>query len=316
MSAGSRRSASSPGPTLAIGIVGAGRAGTAVGTALARAGHDIVAVHARSEGSRARAAAAFPKAALVDAPAEAVRGADVVLLGVPDDRIEPVAAQVAAEITGGAAGGAGAPLVAHLSGRWGLAPLAAVRSAGAHRAAMHPIMTLAGTDRDAELLAGATFGVTVDAGDAAGAALANRLVADIGGRAVAIPDDRRTTYHAALVLGANFLATLVATATDLLADAGVDAPAEAVAPLLRASLENVLRAGDPAMTGPVRRGDAGTLAAQRAELARTDPAIAAAYVTLATLTADRLERAGLLDPARAASVRGVLAGPPDGRLTG
>ena len=98
---------------LAVGIVGAGRAGTALGAALARAGHEVVAASAVSDASLRRAHANFP-AAVITEPAEVARLAGLVLLTVPDDALPALVGGLAAT---------GAPLegrmLAHASGRYG-----------------------------------------------------------------------------------------------------------------------------------------------------------------------------------------------------
>jgi len=286
-----------------IGTVGFGRAGAAVTVALAEAGHRIAGVSVRSAAAAERARRWLPGAEHLPAP-ELAALVDVLVLAVSDDALGAVATQVAAPATGHGGVQAGT-VVVHLSGRYGLAPLAPVAAGGAARAAVHPIMSLAGLDpaADAVHLRGTTFGVTADT---AAAPVADRLVADLGGRAVAVPDEARTLYHAAIVLSANYLAALTGTAADLLADAGVTDARHALAPLLRVSLDNALRDGDAATTGPVRRGDAGTVAAHLDALAAADPAVVGAYDTLARLAARRLESAGLLPAPAAAAIRAAL----------
>ncbi|WP_242424121.1 DUF2520 domain-containing protein [Frankia sp. EI5c] len=168
-------------------------------------------------------------------------------------------------------------------------------------------MTLTGGPGDAGRLAGTTFGVTTAPGDSAAEEAARGLVADLGGRVAIIPEEMRVIYHASLVLGGNFLATLATAAGRLAATAGVPDPAGALGPLLRASLENALAHGEHAMTGPVRRGDVGTVRAQSAELSRLDADLADVYATLAVLTADSLQSAGLLAPDVAAALRSAVA---------
>ncbi len=114
-------------------------------------------------------------------------------------------------------------------------------------------------------------------------------------------------YHAALANGANHLVTLVAQSADLLARAGVEHPSRLLGPLLSAALDNALRFGDAALTGPVARGDAGTVAAHVAEIGKIAPEAAAAYVAMARLTADRALAAGRLDPAAAEALLDVLS---------
>jgi predicted short-subunit dehydrogenase-like oxidoreductase (DUF2520 family) len=235
---------------LTIGIVGVGRAGAAVGAALAAAGHEITAVHVRSTPSALRAARLFPSAR-PESLAGVAGAADVVLLAVPDDALAAVAVSLADE--GGARPGL---LVVHLAGRHGLAVLDPLHARGAQRAAIHPIMTFPGADDDASRLRGASFGVTADANVAQ---LAARLVRDAGGVTVWVPPEGRVVYHAALSLAGNYTATLVAAGIDLLHRAGVADPASAIGPLVHAQVSGALADGARAMTGPVRRGDVGTV---------------------------------------------------------
>ncbi len=112
----------------------------------------------------------------------------------------------------------------------------------------------------------------------------------MGGEPVFIAEEHRDLYHAALAGAANHLITLVAQAEDLLRAAGVSDPGRMLGPLLSAALDNALRLGDAGLTGPVARGDAGTVAAHVAALdaePSASPAAVAAYIAMARLTADR-----------------------------
>ena len=82
-----------------------------------------------------------------------------------------------------------------------------------------------------------------------------------GAEPVVVAEEDRPLYHAALAHGAGHLVTLVTEALDLLTAARVEHPARVLGPLLSAALEGALRQGDAALTGPVARGDAGTVAA-------------------------------------------------------
>ncbi|WP_322780800.1 Rossmann-like and DUF2520 domain-containing protein [Frankia sp. Cas4] len=285
-------------PALRIGIVGVGRAGTALGTALAGAGHPVVAVHARSVAGRARARATFPAASSAT-PAEVADASDVTFLTVSDDVISGVLADIvnAGVLRAG-------QIVAHASGRHGVGILEPARDCGASRAAVHPIMTLSGTAADAGLLSGASFGVTADP---AAEQVVCTLVTEIGGRVVFVPERVRTAYHAAVVLGSNYLATLVTATLALLDELGVHEGADALAPLLRQSLDNAIERGPAALTGPVRRGDAGTVRAHLDALGAVDPAAMSVYAALASLTLNQLEQAGLAERERSEAVREVLS---------
>jgi predicted short-subunit dehydrogenase-like oxidoreductase (DUF2520 family) len=121
-----------------------------------------------------------------------------------------------------------------------------------------------------------------------------------------VPEEHRALYHAALANGANHLVALVAGSMDLLRAAGVDDPARLIGPLLSAALDNTLRIGDQALTGPVARGDAGTVRAHLDEISAISPEARAAYVAMARATALRALSAGLLKPAAAEALLDVL----------
>ena len=130
---------------------------------------------------------------------------------------------------------------------------------------------------------------------------------EMGGEPVWVPESARSMYHAAIVFGANYLMTVVLQSLELLRAAGIAEPQRLMAPLLSASLDNALRHGDTALTGPVARGDAQTVSDHLARLSDQSPVVTDAYRALARLTADRALAAGLIDPAAAQELLGALA---------
>ena len=143
--------------------------------------------------------------------------------------------------------------------------------------------------------------------------VAEALVVEMGGDPIWVEEGHRVLYHAALAHGSNHLVTLEAQVLDLLRSAGVDDPARLVAPLLSAALDNVLRYGDQALTGPVMRGDAGTVAAHVQDIGAVSPETKATYVALARATADRALVNGMLRPDAAERLLDVLAQPEEDR---
>lgn len=281
-----------------VGVIGAGRVGAVLGAALARSGHRVVAASGGSAAAKARIARLLPDAAHLP-PNEVARAAtDLLLIAVPDDSL--------AAVVGGLSFRPG-QVVAHTSGAHGLAVLAPATAQGARPLALHPAMTFAGTGDDLARLPGVSYGVTAPPDLRP---LAERLVADLGGTAEWVAEADRPLYHAALVHGANHLVTLVNEALDRLRDAGVVHPEKVLAPLLQASLDNALRLGDAALTGPVSRGDAGTVARHLDRLAAVAPDSVPSYVALARRTADRAIAAGRLRPADAERLLDVLSDEP------
>jgi predicted short-subunit dehydrogenase-like oxidoreductase (DUF2520 family) len=274
---------------LTVGVVGAGRVGAVLGAALNAAGHRVVAAAAVSAASRDRVARLLPEAAVLPADEVARAADDLLLLAVPDDALAGV-------VSGLATTGALRPgqIVAHTSGAHGLAVLGDLEGL-----ALHPAMTFTGAETDLDRLPGIAWGVTTN-----DRVFAARLVTDLGGVPEWVAEQARPVYHAALAHGANHLVTLVNEAADLLRAAGIAEPARVLDPLLHAALDNALRLGDAALTGPVSRGDAGTV---RKHLDHIPAESVPAYLALARRTADRAIASGRLRPQDAALLLDVLS---------
>ncbi|MCB0916343.1 MAG: DUF2520 domain-containing protein [Actinobacteria bacterium] len=285
-------------PRLTVGVVGVGRAGSVLAAALDRAGHRVVAVHAVSDTSRLRAEALIPQATLMTVP-EVLKAAELVLVTVPDDVLPGLISGLAEsdQIQPG-------QFLVHASGRYGVSVLAPATKAGALPLALHPVMTLTGTSLDLSRLAGCPFGVTAPE---VLRPVAEALVVEMGGEPVWVAEQDRALYHAALANASNHLVTLVAQSMDLLERAGVADPGRMLGPLMSASLDNALRHGDPALTGPVVRGDAATVEKHLDSLAAVSGESRTAYLAMARLTADRALAAGLLPPAKAEALLDVLS---------
>lgn len=206
-----------------VRIIGPGRAGSSLATALSRAGWEVLPTLGRS-----------------DDVARAAEGVDLVLIATPDDAIATVASSIdAAERT----------VIAHVSGSAGLHPLAK----HVRRAVLHPLVALPDAERGAERLVGAWFGIA-EAGDP----LVAEVVASLRGRVVHVAETEWGRYHAAAVIASNHLVALLGQAERVAASVG--APIEAFLDLARGSLADVAALGPrAALTGPVRRGDRATV---------------------------------------------------------
>ena len=279
---------------LKVGIVSAGRVGTAVGMALERADHVVVACSAISAASLRLAGRRLPDTPVLPVP-EVAAHAELLLLTVPDSELPGLVTGLAA--TGAVRRGT---IVAHTSGANGVAVLAPLTDRGCVPLAIHPAMTFTGADEDVARLADTCFGIT--AADEIGYAIAQSLVLEIGGEPFRVSEQARTLYHAALAHGSNHIVTLMADALVALraALAGeallgqepvADSPGglaeRIIGPLARAALENTLQRGQSALTGPVARGDAAAVAAHLAALDDVDPQLAQAYCADSLRTAQR-----------------------------
>jgi len=285
-----------------VGIVGTGRVGAVLGAALQQAGHRLVAVSGVSEQSRARAAALLPGIPVRSVEEVVARG-ELVLLTVPDDVLPGLVAGLSATSSWQAG-----QLVVHTAGRYGTAVFEAASGHHILGMALHPVMTFSGTSMDVARLADCCFGITAPE---ALRPVAEALVVEMGAEPVWIKEQDRPMYHAGLAHGANHLGTLVAQAIQIVGSAGVQDPQRLIAPLLHAALDNALRLGDGALTGPVVRGDTGTVAAHLAQLNEQTPDIRPTYVALARATAERALASGRLTAADAEPLLEFLAAPKE-----
>ena len=225
-------SSSSP---LRVGIVGRGRVGTALASALRDAGVDV-------DGPLGRG--------------ERPGRCDAVVLCVPDAEIAAAAEVVTAA----------APLVGHTSGA---TPLSALAHAGVPAFGLHPLQSFAHPGVGFEGAGAAVAGSTPEA-----LAFATGLAERLGMTPFEIDDEGRAAYHAAASVASNFLVTLQAAAEAIAAGAGLDREEarELLMPLVRQTIENVAELGpEAALTGPIARGDEATVAAQRAAVEEAAP---------------------------------------------
>lgn len=286
---------------LDVGVVGAGRVGAVWGAALAGAGHRVVAASGVSEASASRIETLLRGVPVLD-PEAVVRASDLVLLTVPDDELATV-------VSGLAAVGAWrrGQIAVHASGRHGLAIMAPAEAVGVACLAIHPVMTFTGTSLDLARMRDAAFTVTAPA---AFLPIAEALVIECGGEPVPIAEEDRPLYHAALVHGANHVAVAIAQASILLRSAGVERPGHLLGPLVRASVEGILAEAPGeirSLTGPVVRGDVGTIAAHVNAL-REHPDELAAYRAMARATASLARDTGRIGATEYAGLMDALDG--------
>jgi predicted short-subunit dehydrogenase-like oxidoreductase (DUF2520 family) len=215
--------------------------------------------------------------------------ADVVLLAVPDGAIGTTASTVVSALTDGHA-----PAVVHLSGALGLDVLSAAAERGCATGSLHPLLPFA-TVRPPESFHGTTIGI--EASDDALSAKLAALAEAIGARPRHVPDEQRVLYHAAAVIVSASVVALAAQASDLLEQLGWprDDALGALLPLMQGAVDNLTGEGLPgALTGPWRRGDAGTVARHISALRASDrPLTLDAYLALGREAIDLARGTGL-----------------------
>ncbi|HEV3474387.1 MAG TPA: Rossmann-like and DUF2520 domain-containing protein [Actinomycetota bacterium] len=281
-----------------VAVVGAGRVGTALAVLLSKAGHRMVGVSG-GEGTRKRAETYLPGVPFLPAH-RAASEAEVVVIGVPDDAIAAVCDDLAS--AGALHDGQG---VCHLSGAAPLLALGPARAAAARVFSMHPVQTFPDVDAGIERLPGSHVAVT--AWEEEGFRMGESLARDAGGRPLRVNEEHKALYHAAAVFSSNWLVTVEAIAERLFREAGIEDPIAVMDPLIRGTVDNIVGLGPAAaLTGPVVRGDAGTVRRNLEALASHAPDAVDAYVSLARASLDLAERAGRLIPGSRDRVEEVL----------
>lgn len=282
-------------------LVGAGRLGASLAAALVRRGWRLEVLVDRDLRA-ARESRRLVGAGRVSAdPAAAAAGTGPVVIAVPDDAIGRLAASLAR--AGGAWPGR---VVLHTSGLVPAAALAPLAGRGAAVASLHPVQAFPRKDLPASVFNGVTWGFE---GDEAALDAAASIVRSLRGRLLLLAAEDKALYHAAGVLASNALVGLEWTAAGLLERAGLDAETAAATlwPLLQGTLQNVKERGvERALSGPILRGDAGTVR-RHLEALRTAPEAREVYVALGKRTLALAARLGLA-PGRVRSLRRLLEG--------
>ena len=280
-----------------IAFIGAGRVGTALGMAFARAGWRVMAVASRDEEHRRRFQEHVAGArAFADAHA-VLDEAELIFLTVPDDAVAGAAASL--QLYSGQA-------LVHTSGALPASVLAPAQAAGTSIGSFHPLVSFAQLDQAVADLRGATVAVE---GDESLLPLLAELAESIGAQPVTLPEGGKSAYHAAAMMAAGGVIGLFDAIAQVAVLAGLDErTAVAVyAPLARQALANAERLGiDQALTGPLLRGDVGTVRGHIAILRDLAPDTLALYVAVARRELEIARRRADLDPDRAAQIESLL----------
>lgn len=280
-----------------IGFVGAGTTGTALAVRLAQQGCPVVAVSSRTLTSAQKLAGRVPGCQVCDTAQELADAVDLVFITTPDD----VIARVCCEVSWRAG-----QSVVHCSGAHSLDILEPASELGAAVGSFHPLQTFADVSQAIENLPGSTFAL-----EAEGLLLSHLkdLVSLLNGRWVELRPGQKVLYHAAAVFTCNYLVTLVKLSLDLWRRFGVS-PQEgtrALLPLLEGTINNIRTIGLPGcLTGPIARGDLGTLHRHLSGLEATDTALLDIYRELGLQTIPLAIAKGKVDQQRADEMKALL----------
>ena len=280
-------------------IIGAGRLGTSLGSALTRRGWELAVIADRDPAEARESRRIIGRGTASADIGRAVRAAGVLVISVPDDAVEAVARKLAR-----AGGDWSGRTVFHTSGLLGSSALAPLRARGARVASLHPVQSFPAKAGGARLFRGISWGIE---GDGEAVRLGKEIARSLGGRPFVVREEAKPLYHAACSLASNAFVALEAAAAALLAEAGAGrkrAPA-VLTPLVQGTLQSVKKIGlEKALTGPIVRGDVGTVRRHLEALA-SRPLHDELYRVLG-LEAIRLLSGGKTPPRRLRALRRLL----------
>ncbi len=280
-----------------IGFIGAGTTGTALAVRLAQHGYQIIAVSSRSLTSAEKLAGRISGCKVYNGAQKIADIAQLVFITTPDDTISKVAAEVQWH---------NGQSVVHCSGAHSIDILEPVKQRGANTGCFHPLQTFASVDQAIENIPGSTF--AIEAEDPLLGVL-KEMAAALEVDWITLKAGDKVLYHAAAVFACNYLVTLVKLATDLWQTFGVS-PAQAtkaLMPLLRGTLSNIENVGLPnCLTGPIARGDLGTISRHLKSLEGQAPPLLNIYKELGRQTIPISLAKGKIDLQRAEELQALL----------
>jgi len=285
-----------------IALIGPGRVGSAICKRLQLAGYPITAVISRNEEQAKEACSFIGCTSTVAATQLPITPAtQIILLAVQDDQIEPVAQQLQSEKKLSPQ-----TTLVHFSG---LHPAAIMgnRFSDTTLLSLHPLLPFANRQIAFSKLAQCPCALESDTQDAL--VLGEQLVEAIGGTHFIIASDKKGLYHSAACIASNYLVTLLDSAQELLIKCGIekDQVTPLLLPLVQASLDNMRQLGsEQGLTGPIVRGDVGTVAKHIEELQNNAPELLPLYQQLGQLTTVLSQKAERLDATGATTIRQLL----------
>lgn len=282
---------------LKVSFIGAGTVGTALAVLLSRKGYEVTSVYSRSRSSAEKLAAEVSGCRVAISSQEAADAADLVFITTPDDAIPDVVSCVKWQKGRG---------VVHCSGADSTGILEPARKSGAMVGGFHPLQTFAGTRQAIENIPGSTF--ALEAEEPLLTTL-KKMAEDLGGPWITLKAEDKVAYHTAAVFASNYLVTLVKMATDLWKTFSIptDQATRALLPLMHGTLHNIETIGIPqCLTGPIARGDAGTINKHLDMLQKKAPALLFPYKELGLQTIPVALAKGKINKKRAVELEMIL----------
>jgi len=280
-----------------IGFIGAGKVGTALAVQLSNKGYPVVAVASRTFASAEKLAEAVPGCKAYENVQRIADNTDLIFITTPDDAILEVVSQIKWHKGN---------LVVHCSGAGSLDILETAQKTGAQVGAIHPLQSFASVEQAIKNIPGSTFGIE---GDGPIVDLLEEMAKSLDGKAIQLGAGDKVLYHAAAVMACNYFVTLMQMSTDVWGKFGVDTndAIEALGPLLKGTVNNIINAGLPnCLTGPIARGDAGTIQMHVDALKAKAPKLLKMYCDLGLETIPIGIAKGTLDKQKAEEIKNIL----------
>ncbi|HPX56627.1 MAG TPA: DUF2520 domain-containing protein [Syntrophales bacterium] len=280
-------------------IIGLGKVGSSIGCLLKQAGYNIVAVVDQSE-ETLRKNIVYTGGKPFSNPSEIDVDAACFIITTGDDQIQKACEELSPHLKADS-------VVIHMSGAGGLDLLQPARRAGAKTGSIHPLQTFSDIETAIGSLAGTVYGITVDP-DLEN--WANRLVRAIGGVPFFVDNRDRALYHAAACIVSNYFVSLMYMAEEIYRILGLDAKEarRAFWPLLMGTLHNIEQKGSvPSLTGPIARGDLGTLEKHLEAIRAQMPSLLSVYGELGKITADVALKKNSLSAEQVAAIKSLLS---------
>ena len=282
---------------LKLGFIGAGTVGTALSIGLSNRGYHVVAVSSRSQASARNLAQAITSCQAFNNNQGVADAAELVFITTPDDAIASVASEIQWR--------SGQNIV-HCSGADSTDILEPAKESGAHVGVFHPLQTFASVAQAMENISGSTFALEAEE------PLLNILkdmATALDGHWIELKASDKVVYHASAVIACNYMVTLVKLATDLWQTFAIpsDQAIQALLPLLRGTINNIGTIGIPqCLTGPIARGDTGTINKHLNALQKVAPALLSTYRELGLQTIPIALAKGKIDQDKAEELEAIL----------
>lgn len=285
-------------------IIGLGKVGTAIGYLLNESGHKVVAIHDKSTESLNNARVYTGGKKYLSA-CQSIADADCVFITTPDDLILKICNEISRSKT------IAGKFVFHMSGAGGLDLLEPAKKSGAFVASIHPVQSFSSIENAIKNIPGSLFGITAEK---KAEKLAKEIVVDLGGIPFSISARQRSLYHAAACFASNYLVSLLYAVESIYHSVGINKTnaQRAYLPLVYGTLQNIEKSGSvQALTGPISRGDSGTVQNHIATLKDSLPQYLPLYAELGLLTTEIARKKKTLNSHKAKIISNILKGAID-----